>query len=102
MPRSAGQPLFLARRSYRRRRMMDGARVLPLLGAVLLLLPGLWHAEAGTGPRTGAGGIYLFLVWCGLILAAFGLARGLGPALEAEEEAVGEPPPAPGTPGRDG
>ncbi len=94
MPRGAGQPLFLARRSYRRRRMMDGARVLPLLGAVLLLLP-------GTGPRTGAGGIYLFLVWCGLILAAFGLARGLGPALEAEEEAVGGPPSGTG-PGEDG
>lgn len=102
MPRSAGQPLFLARRSYRRRRLMDGARVLPLLGAVLLLLPGLWHSQSGDWPRTGVGGIYLFLVWCGLVLAAFGLARGLGPALEAEEEAVGEPMPADKTPGGDG
>ncbi|MPL84598.1 hypothetical protein SDC9_30563 [bioreactor metagenome] len=101
MPRGAGQPLFLARRSYRRRRMMDGGRVLPLLGAVLLLLPGLWHSDGGNWPGTGAGGIYLFLVWCGLILAAFGLARGLGPAFEAEEEAVGEPSLGTG-PGEDG
>ncbi|RWR49393.1 hypothetical protein EOW65_08930 [Sinirhodobacter ferrireducens] len=101
MPRGAGQPLFLARRSYRRRRMMDGGRVLPLLGAVLLLLPGLWHSDGSDWPGTGAGGIYLFLVWSGLILAAFGLARGLGPALEAEEEAVGGPPLGTG-PGEDG
>lgn len=82
-----GQPLFLARRSYRRRRLMDGARLLPLFGAVLVLLPALWQPGATPAPDTGRGGIYLFTVWLLLVLAAAALARGLAPALDAEDEA---------------
>ena len=91
MPGS-GTPLFLARRSYRRRRMMDAARLLPLAGLVLFLLPGLWHPGETPVPDTGRGMIYLFAVWLGLILAAAALARGLAPALDAEEEAEGSTP----------
>ncbi|WP_417806833.1 hypothetical protein [Thioclava sp.] len=84
MPQS-GQPLFLARRSYRRRRLMDAARLLPVLGMVLFALPGLWHPAETPTPDTGRGGLYLFAVWIGLIFAAFLIARGLGPVLDAEE-----------------
>ncbi|MGD9919378.1 MAG: hypothetical protein AB7U46_15300 [Paenirhodobacter sp.] len=91
MPRSGPPPLFLARRSYRRRRMMDAARLLPVLGAILFLLPGLWHPAETPAPDTGRGGLYLFAIWCGLVAAGFALARGLAPALDAEEEAEGEP-----------
>lgn len=90
MPTS-GAPLFLARRSYRRRRMMDGARMLPLLGAVLFLLPALWSPAESPAPDTGRGGIYLFVVWAGLVAAALGLARGLAPALDEEDKAEGAP-----------
>lgn len=85
----AGQPLFLARRSYRRRRMMDAVRLLPALGAVLLMLPLLWRPAESAEPDTAHGMIYLFAVWVLLILAALALARGLGPALLLEEESVG-------------
>ena len=88
----SGTPLFLARRSYRRRRMMDAARLLPLLGLVLILLPMLWHPEDTAVPDTARGLIYLFAVWVFLILAAAALARGLAPALDAEEEAEGSTP----------
>ncbi|PYF08612.1 hypothetical protein C8J30_11228 [Rhodobacter viridis] len=91
MPGSA-TPLFLARRSYRRRRMMDAARLLPLVGLVLILLPMLWHPADTPIPDTARGMIYLFSVWVGLILAAAALARGLAPALDAEEEAEGSTP----------
>ena len=84
MPQS-GQPLFLARRSYRRRRLMDAARLLPVLGVVLIALPGLWHPADTVTPDTGRGGLYLFAVWIGLILAAWLVARGLSPVLDAEE-----------------
>ncbi|MBN2739860.1 MAG: hypothetical protein JXR35_03060 [Rhodobacteraceae bacterium] len=84
MPQS-GQPLFLARRSYRRRRLMDAARLLPVLGMVLFALPGLWHPANTVTPDTGRGGLYLFAVWIGLIFAAFLIARGLSPVLDAEE-----------------
>lgn len=83
MPRR-DRPLFLARRSYRRRRMMDAARLLPVLGVVLVLVPLYWQPS----PGTAATGIYLFSIWTGLIVAAFGLSRGLAPALDAEEETL--------------
>ena len=42
------RPLFLARHGYRRRRIMDAARVLPILGGFLFFLPLLWRGEGGT------------------------------------------------------
>ncbi len=64
--------LFLERQTYRRRRMMDAARLLPLLGAALLAVPLLWPQPA---PESGGeGGVamsaaiaYVFTVWAGLI-----------------------------------
>lgn len=79
-------PLFLERATYRRRRMMDGARVLPILGAVLLLLPVLWTRSGGMG--TAGEAVYLFGLWFGLILIAALLSRPLRGALGREN-----PPP---------
>lgn len=66
-------PLFLARAVYRRRRLRDAARLLPLIGALLLMLPALGRVNAG-GARDA---IYVFVVWALLILAAAVLAPGL-------------------------
>ncbi len=63
-------PLFVARQSYRRRRLRDGARLLPLCGAFLFLLPMLWSPGTGTDRGTAPDGIYLFAVWAGLIVVA--------------------------------
>ncbi|MDJ1007284.1 MAG: hypothetical protein QNJ13_05605 [Paracoccaceae bacterium] len=73
------RPLFLARQSYRRRRLMDIARLMPFLGAFGFLLPVLWAGSA----RTSSGMIYLFAVWGLLIL---GLALMAGPISRAEAE----------------
>lgn len=70
-------PLFLERRSYRRRRLADAARMLPVLGTLLLLLPLLWSPQTTPEADTARGGIYIFLVWGSLILAAFLIARKL-------------------------
>jgi hypothetical protein len=78
-------PLYLARQSYRRRRMMDASRLLPFFGLVLILMPLVWQPEGATAPATSGAGVYLFVVWFGLILAAAGLARGLGPALDDDD-----------------
>lgn len=67
------QPLFLERQSYRRRRRGDAARLLPLAGCVLLLLPVLWADTA----RTAGGLVYVFLVWAILIALAAVLSRAL-------------------------
>ena len=66
-------PLFLARQGYRRRRIVDAARVLPLLGIFLFFLPLLWWQGA-----TSRGGIYLFIVWLVLIVLAAILRRLIG------------------------
>lgn len=76
--------LFLARRSYRLRRMMDAARLLPILGFFLFLMPILWGPGDTDVRPTAFDGVYLFLVWPALILAAFGIARALGPVTGAE------------------
>jgi len=82
-----GRPLFLARRTYRRRRLIDTARLLPLFGAVLFLVPILWETagEGGATARLAERGLYLFAVWAGLVAAAAGLARALGPGPEAPD-----------------
>lgn len=71
-------PLFLERRSYRRRRMMDALRLLPVLGVLLWLVPVLWPngndaAQAPAAVSMSGAVIYIFAVWAGLILIAFSL-----------------------------
>lgn len=66
-------PLFLARAVYRRRRLRDAARLLPVLGLMLFLLPALGRGAT----RSGGDAVFLFLVWGGLIAAALVLAPHL-------------------------
>lgn len=84
------RPLFLARQTYRRRRMMDLSRMLPLVGLFLFLMPLLWR-----GSGTAGTGLYLFAVWLGLIVLAVLPARRLSlPAPPGEEgEEPGEEAP---------
>ena len=84
--RSQRQPLFLARQSYRRRRLADASRLLPVVGGVLLVLPLLWRGGAGA-VSTSVVGLYLFAVWFGLIAAAALLVRWLTAAPGAEPAA---------------
>jgi hypothetical protein len=72
--------VFLEQRSYRLRRLGDAARLLPVLGLILCLLPLFWGPETAGKPRATAwDGVYLFAVWLGLILCAAILARRLLP-----------------------
>ena len=81
----ARQPLYLARESYRRRRLTDAARLLPVLGMVLIGLPVLWDPASAQSPVTAWAKLYLFAVWFALILAAFLLSRALSRPVEAGE-----------------
>lgn len=64
---------FLARQSYRRRRVRDSARLLPVLGLFLFMLPLLGGPQGET--RTAVQLVYMFLCWFGMIGAAAILAR---------------------------
>lgn len=63
-------PLFLARKSYHRRRMMDAARLLPLAGVFFILMPILWQPRETPAPDTVFGLVYLFVIWSLLIIVA--------------------------------
>jgi hypothetical protein len=85
------QPLFLARASYRKRRLRDGARVLPIFGSVLFLLPLMWPAVP---QMVLAHWAYVFALWVALIGLAAVLARGLGESETASShEAANAPAP---------
>lgn len=75
---------FVARRTYRLRRMMDACRMLPVAGLFLIALPLLWGPPGEQGRDLAATGLYLFAVWGALILAAALLARPLARAGEEE------------------
>lgn len=73
-------PLFLERESYRQRRTIDAARLLPVLGFLALCMPVLWgngSSEGESARLTSVGVIYLFGVWSILIGTALVLARRL-------------------------
>lgn len=67
------RPIFLERESYRRRRLGDAAKLSPVLGGVLFLVPVLW---AGVGSTAG-GLVYLFGVWAIMIVLMMLLSRRL-------------------------
>lgn len=78
MARRTRPPVFLERDSYRQRRIRDAARMLPVLGAILCLVPLLW-TRGPDGIRNSTALLYIFGVWAGLILAAVLLSRLLRP-----------------------
>lgn len=67
------EPVFLERQSYRRRRLSDAARLMPVVGLVLLILPLLWADRA----TTSGGILYIFSVWAILIGATRLISRRL-------------------------
>ena len=71
------EPLFLGRDRYRRRRLTDSARLLPLVGVILLMIPLLWGERNGEAPSTATAGLYVIGVWIGLIAAGYLLALRL-------------------------
>ena len=80
----APNPVFLEHSGYRQRRLRDALRMLPVLGAVLWLLPLFLSGPEGGAPGNAAMLVYLFGVWIGLILLAWILSRNL--RFDASEE----------------
>lgn len=69
---------FLERQSYRRRRLIDSIRMLPVIGAVLWAVPWLWRQSEDSGTvMTSDAIIYIFMVWLLLVLGGGWLARSL-------------------------
>lgn len=85
--------LFLERNGYRRRRMMDAVRVLPLLCAVLwVAVPTMWPNTSDAEAQTALSSAirYLFVIWILAISITFGLWRRIRHHDEASNLSVGE------------
>ncbi|MEP1199873.1 hypothetical protein [Tateyamaria sp.] len=92
MSTQGATPVFLERRSYRRRRMMDALRLLPILGVFLWMLPLFWPtpADGPTAPEAvplSTAATYVFVVWLALIASAFSLWSLLRARPEMDEDA---------------
>ncbi len=69
--------LFLERQSYRRRRLIDMLRMLPVIGMLLWSIPLLWSSGDTVGDRVATSDaiIFIFLVWLSMVSGAGVLAR---------------------------
>lgn len=69
------QRLFLERRSYRRRRIMDAVRMLPFLCALLwIAVPAMWP-NGSEAVALSSALWYVFSVWIIAIIASIALWR---------------------------
>jgi hypothetical protein len=78
------RPLFLGQVTYRARRMGDAARLLPVLGVILFLLPLLIRPK---DPSTAF--LYIFGIWALLIIVMMLMSRGLAEISRREEMGIG-------------
>ena len=91
-------PVFLERRSYRQRRMLDAVRILPVFGTLLWLLPLFWPTIAGSqaGQVSLSGAVtYVFGVWLFLIVCSLLLSRSLRHTLKDNNDPAGGQGPKP-------
>lgn len=94
--------LFLERRTYRQNRLQDAARLLPVLGLVLVFAPVFIRGDAALlgGADLSNWLVYYFVVWIGLIvltgIVSWSLTRG---DRKAQTETLpGQPPISPPSP----
>jgi hypothetical protein len=71
--------LFLERRTYRQNRLQDAARLLPVLGLVLVFAPVFIRGDAALmgGADLSNWLVYYFVVWIGLIVLTAFVSRAL-------------------------
>ncbi len=77
--------LFLERRTYRRNRLQDAARLVPVLGVFLFFGPVfILTSNTGIGGHTSIWLVYFLSVWFGLIILAAALSSALSRAFPSE------------------
>jgi len=79
MSPQSNKTVFLEKKTYRRRRMHDAARAMPVLGIVLLLMPLLWSVDDGPATTNADATLYVFVVWSVLIILAALVSRAMRP-----------------------
>ena len=77
-----GQPDQQQGEANRQRRLGDAAKLLPVLGAILMTIPALWVA----GTSTSLALVYIFSVWGGMIVIIAVLSRALSRFVNRPED----------------
>lgn len=75
--------LFLGRAAYRRRRMIEATRILPLVFAFLVLLPPIWLPQRFS---YATGAVWLACGWLATIAATALLHGAIGHPTDAEDD----------------
>lgn len=75
--------LFLGREAYRRRRMIEATRLLPIVFALLVLLPPIWLPQQFS---FSTGTLWLATGWIATIAITAWLHRAIGHARAAEDD----------------
>ncbi len=89
MTKRPGSPLFLERRSYRFRRMMDAVRVMPLLVLAFWMVPLLWPVPEtldSDGVPVSHAVQYIFGIWLAAIVLGFLLWRRTSSQIDPENQ----------------
>ncbi|MDQ7071151.1 MAG: hypothetical protein Q9M48_10515 [Rhodobacterales bacterium] len=76
--------VFLERQTYRRRRLMDAARMLPIVGILLWALPLLWPQDPEQAVTTSGAMRYIFGIWVLLVALSLWLSRRLKDTAETD------------------
>lgn len=70
-------PVLHEKRTYRQRRLMDAARVAPVLALFLWMVPLFWPQSADGGVSSATAIIYIFVVWAAVIVLTWVLSIAL-------------------------
>ena len=89
--------LFLERRTYRQSRLRDAARLLPILGVILIFGPIFIRDEGGGAPTLAGELVYYFAIWLGLIALSALLSRAMIGAVSPDPKPNPKPDTGPKT-----
>ncbi len=78
------QPVFLERRTYRLRRLMDAARLLPFVGGAMWAVPLLWDTQGSELTASSRAMLYIFGTWAGLVVLTWGLSLRLDGSADSD------------------
>ncbi|MDO6726489.1 MAG: hypothetical protein ACRBBO_00545 [Cognatishimia sp.] len=84
--------VFLERQTYRRRRLIDWIRFLPIIGLMLWMVPLLWPIEGDKQVSSANAIIYIFAIWFALVFLKALSAQALRHTADQTDHAAGGDP----------
>lgn len=80
--RPGAPAVFHEKRTYRQRRVMDAAKVTPVLAIFIFCIPLIWPQDGPAAVSSATALIYIFTSWAVLIALTWWLSRALRPSMD--------------------